>query len=114
MKSVNSAFIGTDLEEILKDHFSARAGEKETREVEGKLYIVGLTTDHCVSTTVRMAGNLGVCGQEGEVVLVEDGTAAHGKGGWDAETVHAVHAESLREFAGVRGTEEVLDEWKGL
>lgn len=101
---MNSAFIGTDLEEILREHFGASGG---------KLYVVGMTTDHCVSTTVRMAGNLGVCG-EGDVVLVEDGTAAHGKGGWDAETVHAVHVESLKEFASVRRTDEVLEKWKIL
>lgn len=46
-KDVNSAFIGTDLEERL------RAGEVET------VALVGLTTDHCCSTTARMAANLG-------------------------------------------------------
>jgi nicotinamidase-related amidase len=46
-KDVNSAFIGTDLEERL------RGAEVET------VAIVGLTTDHCCSTTARMAANLG-------------------------------------------------------
>jgi nicotinamidase-related amidase len=45
--SVNSAFIGTGLEERL------RADGIET------LVIAGLTTDHCVCTTARMAGNPG-------------------------------------------------------
>lgn len=74
--------------------------------------------DHCVSTTTRMAGNLKVCDHvngegrrvKGEVILVEDATAAWQKPGgkWDAETVHAVHAESLKEFASVLKTEEVI------
>ena len=46
-KSVNSAFIGTTLEEDLR-----MAGARE-------LIICGLTTPHCVSTTTRMAANLG-------------------------------------------------------
>jgi isochorismate hydrolase len=46
-KSVNSAFIGTTLEANLR-----RVGM-------ATVVVVGLTTNHCVSTTVRMAGNLG-------------------------------------------------------
>jgi nicotinamidase-related amidase len=46
-KNVNSAFIGTDLKERLV--FTNIS----------KLVIVGLTTDQCVSTTTRMAGNFG-------------------------------------------------------
>src|SRR5258706_11255076 len=46
-KTVNNAFIGTDLEDRL------RAADIQS------LVIVGLTTNHCVETTARMAGNLG-------------------------------------------------------
>lgn len=46
-KSVNSAFIGTDLETRLREDGVERP------------VIVGFTTDHCVSTTARMAENLG-------------------------------------------------------
>ncbi len=46
-KAVNSAFIGTTLEEDLR--------RAEVRD----LIICGLTTPHCVSTTTRMAANLG-------------------------------------------------------
>ena len=48
-KGVNSAFIGTELEEVVR-----RRGIRT-------LVIGGITTDQCVSTTARMAANLGVC-----------------------------------------------------
>lgn len=89
-KNVNSAFIGTDLQERL--------------EADGirTVVIVGLTTDHCVSTTVRMAGNLGF-----DVFVVSDATATFNKkgfGGQDfpAELIHETALASLDgEFATV-------------
>jgi len=111
-KNVNSAFIGTDLEQVLRTHFGGKPGT---------LWVVGLTTDHCVSTTVRMAGNLGICdspkGEKGEVILVEDAVACWKKTEdfpFDAEVIHAVHVDSLREFASISKTGDVIQLWRGL
>ena len=96
-KNVNSAFIGTNLERTL------RAGEIKT------LVITGLTTPHCVSTTTRMAGNLGF-----ETFLVSDATAAFELAGpngkrLSAEQIHETELAALHEeFAIVVETESVL------
>jgi nicotinamidase-related amidase len=95
-KNVNSAFIGTDLKEQLD-------ASKIT-----KLVIVGLTTDHCVSTSTRMAGNLGY-----ETYLVSDATATFNKKGVDgknysAELIHETAMASLNEeFATIVTTQSI-------
>lgn len=97
-KNVNSAFIGTDLKERL-DNLGIH-----------KLVIVGLTTNHCVSTTTRMAGNLGF-----DVYLISDATATFDRIGingesYDSELVHQISLASLHnEFAQVIDTEELLE-----
>ena len=96
-KNVNSAFIGTGLEDYLN------------KLAFKTLVIVGLTTDHCVSTSVRMAGNLGY-----NVYLVSDASATFSKTGIDgivysAEHIHAVHLASLNnEFCQVFDTKTIL------
>jgi nicotinamidase-related amidase len=93
-KNVNSAFIGTDLKEQL-DNLNIT-----------KLVIVGLTTDHCISTTTRMAGNLGF-----DTFLVSDATATFNKKGmqgqnYPAELIHETALASLNdEFARIVTTE---------
>lgn len=102
-KKVNSAFIGTGLEEHLKEN-----------NIQ-KVVIVGLTTPHCVSTTTRMSGNLGF-----ETYLVSDATAAFAIKGADntyysAEQIHNVSLATLdNEFAKVLTTEEVIQKLNSI
>lgn len=96
-KTVNSAFIGTDLEQRLREDGIER------------VVVIGLTTNHCVETSARMAANLGF-----DTWVVSDATATHDRTGPDgvlypAETIHAVSLASLHgEFATVLDTASLL------
>lgn len=95
VKSVNSAFIGTDLDLRLK--------QLRARHV----VVFGLTTDMCVSTTVRTGANMGW-----NMILVADACDCFDlpdpRGGTiRAEDVQAVHVATLAyEFCRTFSTTE--------
>lgn len=98
-KTVNSALIGTDLQKLLIE-----------RRVHD-LLLVGFTTDHCVSTTTRMAANLGFnCIIPFEGVATFERRAANGRV-IAADDVHETNLASLDgEFARVVPIESILNQ----
>ena len=95
-KSVNSAFIGTDLDLRLK-----RLGARH-------VVVFGLVTDMCVSTTVRTGANMGW-----DMILVPDACDCFdlpdGHGGIiPAEQIQAAHVATLAfEFCRTMSTAEL-------
>lgn len=95
-KSVNAAFIGTDLELRLR-----RLGIET-------VVAFGISTDICVSTTTRVGANLGF-----RMIVVGDACDCFdlpdpGGGTIPAEAVHAAHLATLGfEFARVTTTQEI-------
>lgn len=97
-KTVNSAFVGTDLESQLR-----------AQGIDA-VVVTGTTTDHCVSSTARSASDLGF-----RTVVVSDATAtferrdAQGRQ-ITAELMHQAALASLRdEFGLVVSTGELLE-----
>ncbi len=96
-KEVHSAFIGTDLKEQL---------DKLNIDT---LVIVGITTNHCVSSTTRMACDFGY-----ETYLISDATATFDGIGingekYDSETIHLTTLANLNEeFATVWYFEKLM------
>ncbi len=95
-KSTASAFVGTDLEDLLE------AGGHTT------LVVCGVLTQNSVEATVRHAGNLGF-----RLIVAEDGCAAtdvvdlHGRL-WLAEDVHALSLANLSgEYAEISDSERI-------
>jgi nicotinamidase-related amidase len=97
-KSVNSAFIGTDLDLRLR-----RLGARH-------VVAFGISTDMCVSTTVRTGANMGW-----DMVLADDASDCFelpdGKGGTiSAQAIQAAHVATLGfEFCRVMSTSELLE-----
>ena len=98
-KSVNSAFIGTDLDQRLK-----KLGARH-------VVTFGISTDMCVSTTVRMGANLGW-----DMILVPDACDcfdlpnADGNGWICAEEVQKAHVATLAfEFCRVVSTNRLTE-----
>lgn len=96
-KSVHSAFIGTDLH--------ARLNAAGISEVT----LAGLTTDQCVSSTARMASNLGFA-----TTVAEDACACFDQLSRDgrkvlATTMHLAHLTTLHsEFARVARVSDLV------
>ena len=102
-KSTNSAFIGTGLETVLRD-----------QKVSG-VVIAGLSTPQCISTSVRMAANLGF-----DTWLAHDACAAfvtHAAYEWaddiphlSAEEIHRAEVSMLHgEFCEALSTAAILE-----
>ena len=102
-KEAHSAFVGTGLEPYLrKNRYS-------------ELVLMGLTIEHCVSSTARSSDDLGF-----KTHVISDATAAfesydHADTYIQAEVMHSVSLASLKqEFVHVLNTRQLLAHLDGL
>lgn len=101
IKNVNSSFIGTSLESDLRHKGIT------------KLVITGATSNHCVETTTRMAGNLGF-----DAHLVRDAIWTFDQMSVDgglllADDIHEMTLANLNgEFATISDTDSILAQIK--
>ncbi len=97
IKHENSAFINTGLDGLLK------------KSQIKTLVVMGLTTNHCVSSTVRMSANLGY-----ETILIADACATfdlvdHEGVLHKSDLVHNITVGNLKdEFAQIWLTDDIL------
>lgn len=96
-KSVNSAFIGTNLEDVLIAN-----GWTD-------VVVVGLTTVHCCSTTIRMGANLGFkMSAVADAMATFDAKTLQGQT-VPAEIMHQVELAALNdEFATILNTKDLI------
>mgnify|MGYP001329185076 CR=1 FL=1 len=96
-KNVNSAFIGTNLKSIIDEQNIS------------KVVIIGMTTNHCISSTVRMSSNYGY-----ETYLVSDSTACFNTVGMngkiiDCDDIYKISIANLNsEFAQIISSEDLF------
>ena len=98
-KSASNAFMGTSLEEDLR-----------SRGID-TLVVAGLVTDHCVSSTARMASDLGFM-----VTVVSDACATHERIGHDgrAMTADRFAQKAQRRPAVAFGRQQKINRVAGL
>lgn len=98
-KTVNSAFIGTDLKKRMDDACITT------------LLVAGITTNHCVFTTVRMAGNYGFtvyCAHNARACFDRAGVLGEQS---SADTMHRTALANLHgEFVRLVSTRQVLQQ----
>ncbi len=96
-KQTGSAFVGTTLESLLRDHAIA------------DVVIAGVITNNSVESTARMAGDLGF-----RTIVVSDATFTFGRKDFEGRfrTAGEVHAMSLAnldgEYASIQTTVDIL------